>query len=62
MSIFPFHADCLKQIIVVLLFWVQIFNQYTVIIFFFLAQVEESVQVSEIREQCLIEQGLFSVV
>lgn len=30
--------------------------------FFFLAQVEESVQVSEIREQCLIEQGLFSVV
>lgn len=51
----------LKQIIVVLLFWVQIFNQYTVN-FFFLAQVEESVQVSEIREQCLIEQGLFSVV
>lgn len=48
MSIFPFHADCLKQIIVVLLFWVQIFNQYTVN-FFFLAQVEESVQVSEIR-------------
>lgn len=31
-------------------------------IFFFLAQVEESVQVSEIREQCLIEQGLFSAV
>lgn len=30
--------------------------------FFFLAQVEESVQVSEIREQCLIEQGLFSAV
>lgn len=53
----------LKQIIVVLLFWVQIFSQYTVIFFyFFLAQVEESVQVSEIREQCLIEQGLFSAV
>lgn len=52
----------LKQIIVVLLFWIQIFNQYTVIFFFFLAQVEELVQVSEIREQCLIEQGLFSAV
>lgn len=34
----------------------------SVIFFFFLAQVEESVQVSEIREQCLIEQGLFSAV
>lgn len=51
----------LKQIIVVLLFGVQ-FSINILSIFFFLAQVEESVQVSEIREQCLIEQGLFSAV
>lgn len=61
MSIFPFHADCLKQIIVVLLFWIQIFNQYTVNFFFF-GSGGGTVQVSEIREQCLIEQGLFSAV
>lgn len=60
MSIFPFHADSQTNYCY-FTFRGAIFNQYTVN-FFFLAQVEESVQVSEIREQCLIEQSLFSAV
>lgn len=61
MSIYPFHADSQTNHCC-FTFLGSNFQSIYCHFFFFLAQVEESVQVSEIREQCLIEQGLFSAV